>query len=61
MYEMKVQSLPDVFTNYFRSIATINSYNTRQASSDKYCHPRTKLGRKCFVKAAKKHLFNLQE
>ena len=79
MYEMKERSLPNVFKNYFPSIATIHSYNTRQATNNKYYHPGTnkkmkmsikfrglrlwnnlptllveqKLGRKCFVKAAK--------
>ena len=28
MYEMKVKSLPNLFTIYFQSITTIHSYNT---------------------------------
>ena len=34
MYKVKIRSLPNVFTNYFRSIATIYSYNTRQATNN---------------------------
>ena len=38
---MKVRSLSNIFTNYFRSIATIHSYNARQATKTKYYHSRT--------------------
>ena len=42
MYEMKVRSLPNVFTNCFLLIATVHSYNTRPATNNKYYHPTTK-------------------
>ena len=85
---MKVRSLPNVLINYFQSIANTHSDDTRQATSNKYFHPRSNkkkmstklrgmrlwnnrptslverklnLGKKCFVKAAKKHFFNLQQ
>ena len=41
MFEMNVRSLPNVSTNYFQSIATVRSYNTRQATNNKYYHPRS--------------------
>ena len=48
MYEMKVKSLPNVFTDHFQSIATIHSYNTRQATKNKNYQPRpNKQKKKC--------------
>ena len=41
MYEIKVRSFSNVFTNYFQAITTIHSYNTRQATNNKYYHPKT--------------------
>ena len=41
MYEIKVRSLPNAFTNYFRSIATIHYYNTRQAANNTVSKPAT--------------------
>ena len=34
-YEIIVESLTNIFTNYFYLIATIRSYNTRQARNKK--------------------------
>ena len=34
---MKVKSPPNTFTNYYQSIATFHSYNTKQATNNNCC------------------------
>ena len=40
LYEVKVKSLRNVCAKSIQSIAAIHSYNTRQATTNKYYHPR---------------------